>query len=87
MRDLELGEEKSSMRHRGYTRTRRARNITGRFRRSIDEGDEEGRHILIGVRPEQTAVYSREFAQAAASLPPQWLLRKAEFDAKIDELY
>jgi hypothetical protein len=91
MRDLELGEKEvvldetpkvyaDSTRNKEYYR-----QVLGA---SIDEGDEEGRHIFeaMDFGPEQTAVYSREFAQAAASCCPNGCFEGRIRRAKIDEL-
>lgn len=91
MRDLELGEKEvvfdetpkvyaDSSRNKEYYR-----QVLGA---SIDEGDEEGRHIFEAMNfgPEQTAVYSREFAQAAASCCPNGCFEGRIRRAKIDEL-
>jgi hypothetical protein len=91
MRDLELGEKEvvldetprvyaDSSRNKEYYR-----HVLGA---SLDEGDEEGRQIFeaMSFGPEQTAVYSREFAQAAASCCPNGCFEGRIRRAKIDEL-
>jgi hypothetical protein len=91
MRDLELGEEEivldetpkvyaDSTRNKEYYR-----QVLGA---SIDEGDEEGRQIFEAMNfgPEQTAVYSREFAQAAAACCPNGCFEGKIRRAKIDDL-
>jgi hypothetical protein len=91
MRDLELGETEIVFDETPRVYADSSRNkeyymqVLGA---SIDEGDEEGRHIFEAMNfgPEQTAVYSREFAQAAASCCPNGCFEGRIRRAKIDEL-
>jgi hypothetical protein len=91
MRDLELGAKEVVIDETPRVYADSSRNkeyymqVLGA---SIDEGDEEGRHIFEAMNfgPEQTAVYSREFAQAAASCCPNGCFEGRIRRAKIDEL-
>jgi hypothetical protein len=91
MRDLELGAKEVVLDEtpRVYADSTRNKEYYMKvLGASIDEGDEEGPHIFEAMNfgPEQTAVYSREFAQAAASCCPNGCFEGRIRRAKIDEL-